>query len=136
MTDPTPYLTLPGTAREALDLYADVFGCTAQVHTLEEFGRTEGPAGAVAHGYLRDGPVTLFASDATGDEPSLRCEGLVLALLGTAEPSVLRQWFARLAEGGRVIDDLQRRPWGASDGQVVDRFGVRWLIGFEGDDTD
>jgi len=45
----------------------------------------------------------------------------------------LSGWFARLAEGGRVIDNLQVRPWGASDGQVIDRFGVRWLIGFEGD---
>jgi PhnB protein len=30
-----------------------------------------------------------------------------------------------------VVDDLQRRPWGASDGQVRDRYGVRWLIGYE-----
>ena len=37
--------------------------------------------------------------------------------------------------GGRVLDDLQKRPWGASDGQVIDRYGLRWLIGFEGDGT-
>ena len=24
------------------------------------------------------------------------------------------------------------RPWGASDGQVIDRNGLHWLIGFEG----
>jgi PhnB protein len=29
------------------------------------------------------------------------------------------------------VDALQARPWGASDGQVIDRYGVRWLIGFE-----
>jgi PhnB protein len=42
-------------------------------------------------------------------------------------------WFACLSEGGTVVDDLQRRPWGAYDGQVIDRYGVHWLIGFEGD---
>jgi PhnB protein len=34
------------------------------------------------------------------------------------------------------VDDLQARPWGASDGQVIDRFGLHWLIGFEDGDTD
>jgi hypothetical protein len=24
-------------------------------------------------------------------------------------------------------------PWGASDGQVIDRYGLHWLIGFEDD---
>ena len=61
---------------------------------------------------------------------------MMLALLGTAAPSVLRDWFSRLCEGGRVVDDLQERPWGASDGQVIDRYGLHWLIGFEGDESD
>ena len=29
------------------------------------------------------------------------------------------------------MDPLQVRPWGDSDGQVVDRFGVHWLIGLQ-----
>ncbi|MDQ3029287.1 MAG: VOC family protein, partial [Actinomycetota bacterium] len=68
----------------------------------------------------------------TGDEPSFRCEGMMLSLLGTEAPSTLREWFSSLSEGGRVVDDLQTRPWGASDGQVIDRYGLHWLIGFEG----
>jgi PhnB protein len=56
----------------------------------------------------------------------------MLALLGAAEPATLRTWFSRLSEGGRVVDDLQERPRGASDGRVIDRFGLQWLIGFEG----
>lgn len=134
MTDPTPYLHLPGTAREALTFYGDVFGCAVRMHTFVEFGRTDGPGHAIAHGYLTDGPVGLFAADVTGDEPAFRCDGLMLSLLGTAPPPVLRRWFSRLSEGGRVVDDLKRRPWGAFDGRVVDRYGLPWLIGFEGDD--
>jgi PhnB protein len=133
MTHPTPYIHFPGTAREALSFYADVFGGSAQLHTFAEFGRDDGPGDAVAHGYLVDGPVALFGADAAGDELPVRCEGMMLSLLGTADASRLRQWFSRLSEGGRVVDDLQQRPWGASDGQVVDRYGLHWLIGFEGD---
>ena len=51
-------------------------------------------------------------------------------------PRTLRTWFSRLSEGGRVVDELQKRPWGASDGQVIDRYGLPWLIGFEGDEPD
>lgn len=136
MTDPTPYLHFPGTAREALSFYGEVFGCAAQLHTFAEFDRSDGPSDAIAHGYLVDGPVALFAADAAGDEPAFRCEGMMLALLGTAPPATLRKWFASLSEGGRVVDDLQTRPWGASDGQVIDRHGLHWLIGFEGNDSE
>lgn len=134
MTAPTPYLHFAGCARDALAFYGDVFGCSVQLHTFAEFGRDDGPAEAIAHGYLTDGPVALFAADAVGDEPTVRCEGMMLSLLGTAEPSTLRRWFTGLADGGRIVDDLQRRPWGASDGLVVDRYGLQWLLGFEGDE--
>jgi PhnB protein len=133
MSAPTPYLSLPGTTREALTFYGQVFGCAVQLHTLADFGRTDGPAEAIAHGYLNDGPIALFASDATGDQASFRSEGLMLSLLGAADAATLTGWFAALADGGRVVDDLQERPWGATDGQVIDRYGLHWLIGFEPD---
>ncbi len=135
-TPPTPYLHFSGTAREALLFYGDVFGCSVQLHTFEEFNRTDGPAEAIAHGYLTEGPVRIFASDVAGDEPSFQSEGMMFSLLGTADPSTLRGWFSRLAEGGRVADDLQARPWGASDGQVIDRYGLHWLIGFDDGGTE
>ncbi len=131
-TPPTPYLHFPGTAREALTFYGEVFGCAVQLHTFGEFHRTDGPSDAVAHGCLKDGLVLLFGADAAGEERPLRCEGMMLSLLGTADPSSLRNWFSRLSEGGSVVDDLQMRPWGDWDGQVIDRYGVHWLIGFEG----
>lgn len=134
VTGPAPYLHFPGTAREALAFYGDVFGCVVQLHTFAEFSRTDGPADAIAHGYLMEGPVALFAADVAGDKPAFRCEGMMLSLLGTTAPLTLRTWFSSLSEGGRVVDDLQSRPWGASDGQVIDRYGVHWLIGFEGED--
>lgn len=131
MAHPAPYLLLPGTARDALTFYGKVFGCSVELHTFAELDRSDGPPDAIAHGMLTHGPVALFAADAVGDEPALRCEGLMLSLLGTAPPATLQGWFTELADSGRVVDDLRVRPWGASDGQVVDRYGVHWLIGFE-----
>jgi len=135
MTDPRPYILFPGTAREALTFYADVFGCAVQLHTFAEFNRADGPADAIAHGGLSGGSVALYGADVAGDEQPVRSQGLMLSLLGTADPATLRTWFSRLGEGGRVVDDLQTRPWGASDGQVVDRYGLHWLIGYEADEN-
>jgi PhnB protein len=126
-----PYILFAGTAREALTFYGSLFGCSVQVYSYEEFGRTDGPGELIAHGYLKDGPVDLSAADAAPGGVSFRAEGMMFSLLGTASPEVLRSWFAQLSEGGRVVEKLEERPWGASDGQVVDRFGLHWLIGFE-----
>jgi PhnB protein len=133
---PTPYIFFAGNAREALSFYAGVFGGEVQLSTFAEFGRTDGPADAIAHGYLVDAPVALYAADVAGDQPASRAQGLMLSLLGTADPTTLGQWFSRLAAGGTIVDDLQERPWGASDGQVIDRYGLHWLIGFEGEGGD
>lgn len=130
MTAPKLYLTFPGTTRAALGFYAEVFGGELSLHSYEEFGRQDGPADAIAHGVL-DGPVALYGSDAATGEQGFRLDGAKLALLGTAEPAVLHDWFDRLAVGGTIVDPLAPKPWGASDGQVIDRFGLHWLIGYE-----
>ena len=38
-----------------------------------------------------------------------------------------RRW-ADLAEGGAVGMPLEAAPWGASFGQLTDRFGVSWMV--------
>ena len=124
------YVSFPGTAREALGFYADVFGGDLALFTYRDFSRGDGPPDAIAHGELR-GAVALAGSDAAAGEKTVRCEGLMLSLLGAAEPAVLHEWFDKLADGGRVLDPLAPKPWGASDGQVVDRHGLHWLIGYE-----
>ncbi|MGZ0711945.1 VOC family protein (plasmid) [Coraliomargarita sp. W4R53] len=131
MTGLVPYLHFPGTARDALTFYRDVFGGELVLNTLTDFGRTDGPPDAIAHGMLQ-GKVELFGADARGDEaPIAFLRGVMFSLLGTADAQTLESWFCKLSAGGEVIDPLQQRPWGAHDGQVKDRFGVTWLIGYE-----
>ncbi|MEV8143569.1 VOC family protein [Specibacter sp. NPDC078709] len=131
-TAPAPviYLSFPGTAREALTFYADIFGGELVLHTYEEFSRTDGPGHAIAHGMLL-APVSLAGSDAATGQQTVRMEGAMLSLLGTADADVLEEWFAKLAVGGTVVDPLAEKPWGACDGQVIDRHGLHWLIGYE-----
>jgi PhnB protein len=138
MAAPVPYLLFPGTAREALTFYRDTFGGELTLHTFGEFGRDDGPVDAIAHGVLA-GPVAMYGADAADEEP-FASSGLMFSLLGTTTPAGLRSWFAALAQGGSVLDELEARAWNATDGQVRDGFGLRWLVGFEhagpGDPTD
>lgn len=131
MTGLVPYLHFAGNARDALTFYRDVFGGELVLNTLADFGRTDGPADAIAHGMLQ-GPVELFGADAAQGDAPLALSGILFSLLGTAGPETLTSWFDALSVGGTVLDPLQERPWGAHDGQVTDRFGVTWLIGYEG----
>lgn len=130
MAGPQIYVFFPGTAREALSFYADVFGGALSLHTYQDFGRSDGPPDAVAHGVL-SGVVALAGSDAAEGQTTVRPEGIMLSLLGTAEPEVLHEWFDRLSVDGSVLDPLSPKPWGASDGQVIDRHGLHWLVGYE-----
>lgn len=130
MTAPLVYVSFPGTAREALGFYSDVFGGKLSLFTYAEFGRKDGPPDSIAHGIL-EGPVALAGSDAPDGGGSVRFEGLMLSLLGTTDSATLHQWFEKLAVDGKVIDPLTPKPWGASDGQVIDRHGLHWLIGYE-----
>lgn len=131
MTALAPYLLLAGSAREALTFYREVFGGELILASYADFGREDGPPEAIAHGMLR-GAVELFASDAAPGEATLELRGILFSLLGADEPAVLERWFAALADGGEIVDPLQKRAWGDHDGQVRDRFGVTWLIGYEG----
>lgn len=129
-TAPTPYLLLPGTARVALARWQQVFGGEVRIASFADASRDDGPPEAVAHGELV-GPVRLFAADAGADDTTFSATGLLLALLGTDTPDVLRRWFTDLSTDGTVVDPLQERPWGDWDGTVRDAFGVTWLVGFE-----
>lgn len=130
MAGPRVYVSFPGTAREALTFYSDVFGGELSLYTYEDFGRSDGDPTAIAHGTL-DGVVALAGSDAAEGQSTVRLEGIMLSLLGTAEPAVLHEWFDKLSVDGSVLDPLSPKPWGASDGQVIDRHGLHWLVGYE-----
>lgn len=128
-----PYLLFPGNAAEAMRHYHAVFGGELQLFDYAQLDRHDGPSDAIGHAMLQ-GPVELAAADAGIDDDAVQMNGMFLSLLGTADASTLTGWFADLSVGGRVIDPLQRRAWGDWDGTLIDRYGIRWLIGYHPED--
>ncbi|WP_380159002.1 VOC family protein [Kineococcus sp. R86509] len=125
----TPYITFPGTAREALTFYRSVLGGELTTTTFGEFGGGEGvdPEG-VMHGMV-DGPAgfALMASDAPPGRPVEVGNNVTISLFGD-DVEELRGFFAGLAEGGTVTTPLEEQVWGDEYGSFTDRFGINWLV--------
>ena len=50
-----------------------------------------------------------------------------IAISGDDEPT-LRAFVDALADGGIVIESLDKAPWGAHFGACTDRFGTTWMV--------
>ncbi len=130
----SPYLSFDGTAREAMETYQRVLGGELTVNTFAEFGM-EGPdAARVMHSQL-DTPdgILLMGSD-TGPGMGFEASaGMTVCVSGT-DTEKLRGWWAQLAEGATVANELEKQMWGDEYGALTDRFGTPWMFNISGGD--
>jgi len=124
-----PYLSFPGTARAALDFYAQVLGGTPDINTFGDFGQDAGPdADKIMHGQLEtDRGFTLMVSDfPPGMEPVV---GNTFAVsLSGDDAADLRGYWEQLSAAGTVQMPLEKQMWGDEFGMCVDQFGVQWMV--------
>ncbi len=128
----SPYLNFAGNTREAMEFYHDVFGGRLDVLTFGDMKLDDMPAEGVMHAALVTDQFSLFASDAMpGAEQSWNGTRVYLAFMGD-DVETLTVWFYRLAEHGRISMPLEKQMWGDTYGQVVDRFGIEWMVNISG----
>ncbi|MDR0269741.1 MAG: VOC family protein [Paenibacillus sp.] len=123
----TPYIVSTD-ARAQAEFYIQALGGEIQsVMTHSELpGAAEEIKDKVMHMVLSvAGENVLFLSDAFGP---VGTEGSIAFGLNFGDVDMARQAFANLAEGGTVIYSLELQPWGAHYGEVVDKFGIKWMI--------
>jgi PhnB protein len=123
-----PYLSFRDNAREALTFYQEVFGGELDLNTFGQYGDQGAPeADLIMHGQLTtaDGDI-LMGSDTPPGMDFTPAAGVTLSLSG--EEDKLRDWFARLAEGGSVSMPLEKQMWGDEFGMLTDRFGTPWMV--------
>ena len=124
-----PYLTFDGKAREAVEFYHSVFGGELKVSTFGEFGAPD-PASAdlVMHAQLETPQgYTLMASDCPPGMKYKAGENITVSLSGD-DGETLRGAWEKLAAAGEVRVPLEKQMWGDEFGQLVDRFGVPWMV--------
>ncbi|MFD5767874.1 VOC family protein [Streptomyces sp. NPDC127049] len=128
-----PYISFTGQAKQALDLYQDVFGGELAVNTYSQFG--EAPPGfedKVMHGMLETpAGFTLMASDTPPGMDYTPGNNISVSVSGEDEGE-LRGYWARLSARGTVTVPLEKQMWGDVFGMCTDEFGVTWMVNISG----
>ena len=129
-----PYLSFDGLCREAMTFYQSCLGGELLIQPFADSPLADQvPAEQgqrVLHAMLTSGSLVLFASDmGGGPERELRAGNAVSLCLNCDSVEEAHDLFARLAEGGTVVDPLAEMFWGTF-GSLTDRFGMSWLFNY------
>ncbi|MGI5501295.1 VOC family protein [Lentzea sp. CA-135723] len=127
-----PYISFDGQARQAMEFYHSVFGGELKMNTFGEFGMQDTPqADQIMHAQLEtELGYTIMASDTPPGMAFQSGSRITVSLSGDEE--VLREYFAKLAVGGKVGTPLEKQMWGDEYGDLVDQFGVNWMVNLGG----
>jgi len=126
-----PTICFQGNCDEAITFYKEAVG--AEVKTIN---------------YLRDAPKDFAMEGFSSPNHVLNSDviiyGTQIAMLDGAKKRITGEYFTltlfldsdeevtsvfnRLADGGRVIEDLAPQFWATLCGDVEDRFGVNWHV--------
>ena len=126
-----PYISYPGTARDALTFYEGIFGGTLALSTFGEFGDKNAPeADKIMHGMLEtDRGFTLMCADNPPGQELTPGNNMSVSLSGDgADGDALRGYFTKLADGGTVTVPLEKQMWGDEFGMCIDKFGIAWMV--------
>lgn len=128
-----PYLSFVDNAREAITFYQEVFGGELNLNTFGEFGQAGTPIeNLVMHAQLETpAGYTIMASDTPPGMERTEGTSITMSLSGDDEAE-LRKYWDGLSSGGTVTLPLEPQMWGDTFGQVIDRFGVAWMVNIAG----
>lgn len=123
-----PYIHFPGTARQAMEFYQEVFGGNLTMNTFGDMGGGDAPhADQIMHANLEtDNGYTIMASDVPPGMPHTPGGTISVSLSGT--DTDLRRYWDKLSAAGTVQMPLEKQMWGDEFGQCVDQFGITWLV--------
>lgn len=128
-----PYIHFLGNAREAMEFYADVFGGTLHIDNYNAAAlpeATDDDLSLVMHAHLRTPHgLTLMGADVPSLMDFDAGSRVHISLSGNeCDDKLLREFWERLTDGGRVTMPLDTAPWGSVFGALTDRFDVNWFV--------
>ncbi len=129
-----PYLNFKGTARQAMEFYQTVFGGEL---TMSTFGQAGMPVEAnekdlVMHAQLvAPNGYWIMGSD-TPAHMEYQPGNTVTVSLSGDEDAILRGYWDKLSQGGKIAQPLMLAPWGDSFGMLTDKFGTQWMVNIAG----
>jgi len=127
-----PYIFFYGRCEEALEFYKTVFAGRYEAMRIGGSPLAEQMpadwADKIMHATFTARGITFMASDGSPGKSIDPEAGNITLSLSTADLAEGTRLFNALADGGTVSMQLEKTFWGATFGQLVDRFGIEWML--------
>ena len=129
----TPYITLEGRSKEAIQFYKQVIG--AEVLSIITYGEMPDMSNTfrdelkslVAHAKVKVGETEIMFSDAPGGSP-LENGKRVTICITTNDVEKSKRIYEALRQDGQVNMPFKEEPFSPGFGDVTDKFGVTFQI--------
>jgi PhnB protein len=137
-----PYLTFKGNCEEAFNHYRDVFG--GSFSYVGRFGEMPpGPDGKqvpaeqanlIMHISLPiSAETTLMGSDSSDEFGSVTTIGNNFSIsVNAISQNEADRIYAGLSQGGKAFMPMSKTFWGSYFGMCTDRFGIQWMVSYDG----
>ena len=128
-TQLNPYIQFNGKCREAMTFYQACLGGELMMQKVSESpmaAQLPSEMGAhIMHSNLISGAVSIMGSDLCTD---LTKGNEITLCLNCANDEEINNYFNKLSEGGKVKTQLHQTFWGATYGEITDKFGLNWMF--------
>jgi len=126
-----PYLKFNGNCEEAMTIYKESLDAELVLTKVEnspiasqmppEIGKK------ILHSMLTKGSLVLMASDMIFPG-SLEPGNIITLTLNCDSSEEINRYFGKLSVGGEILYPLKEEFWGATHGQLKDKFGFIWML--------
>ena len=134
MTLINAYITFNGNCREAMNFYKDCLGGELTLQTIGESPLADKmPAQmkeCILHASLVKESLVLMGSDMVGEKGLIKGNSVSLAINCSSEEEI-QLFYENLSAGGIKEHVLEESFWGATFGDLTDKYGNHWLLNFE-----
>ena len=130
MTQINAYLNFNGQCREAMTFYQECLGGELTLQRVAESpmaAQLPAVEGAnIMHSILIRGGLVLLASDMIGNK--LERGNTITLCLKCSSNEEINTCFDKLAVGGKIKIPLHQSFWGATYGELTDKYGMNWMF--------
>ena len=134
MTQINAYLTFGGNCREAMNFYKDSLGGELTLQTIGESPLADKMPvhmkDCILHATLTKGNVVLMGSDMVSDKGLLKGNAVSMAINCSSDEEI-KTFYEKLSAGGNRDHALEETFWGATFGDLTDKYGNHWLLNYE-----
>jgi PhnB protein len=134
MAQMSAYLHFNGNCREAMAFYKACLGGELALQAVGETPMADQMPPElhknILHASLTNDGFVLLGSDMIGAEGVVK--GNVISLcLNCGSQEEIQTCFARLASGGEIGHALEEAFWGATFGELTDKYGINWMFTYD-----